>query len=419
MALAPGVTGAYCSMSMRNPSLRHRLRFIALLTVALACGGGGDATGPGPIAQVSLILATDSMYIGEVLQAKLAAKDGSGAAVAAEVWDAVWTSSTPSVASVTQRGVVRAVGIGQTRIGATIGGHSSEVVMRVVAIPVSLVSLSPLSIVLAPGATHQLVAVPLDASGRELQGRSIAWLSSDTSVVAVSTSGVVTALSPGITSVHAISEGSYASADVRVSGPPGAVATVTLIPAAASLTIGESLQLATILEDAIKNVATDRPVTWTSSAPSVATVSASGRVTGVGAGSAVIEAMSEQKSGRATVTVLDPNDAITVNFASPDSNDVVSDTLSIYSSASGRNPIVRAYAVVASKETELSEKRVGFNGLQQAWVGTLDMRELRYGPYQLVVTVWDSKGNIGIGTVLFKRGARTGAGGTTIPPKIK
>jgi Big-like domain-containing protein len=406
-------------MSMRNPSLRHRLRFVALLTVALACGGGGEGTGPGPIAQLSLILATDSMHIGEVLQAKLAAKDGSGAAVTAEVWDAVWTSSTPSVASVTQRGVVRAAGIGQTRIGATIGGHSSEVVMRVVAIPVSLVSLSPLSIVLAPGETRQLVAVPLDATGRELQGRSIAWLSSDTSVVAVSTSGVVTGLSPGITSVHAISEGSYASADVRVSGPPGAVATVTLIPAAASMNIGASLQLATILEDAIGNIATDRPVTWTSSAPSVASVSASGRVTGVGAGSAVIEAMSEQRKGRATITVLDPNDAITVNFASPDSNDVVSDTLSIYSSANGRNPIVRAYAVVASKETELSEKRVGFNGLQQAWIGTLDMRELRYGPYQLVVTVWDSKGNIGIGTVLFKRGARTGAGGTTIPPKIK
>jgi Bacterial surface proteins containing Ig-like domains len=273
--------------------------------------------------------------------------------------------------------------------------------------------------VLPPGATLQLVAVPLDATGRELQGRSIAWLSSDTSVVAVSTSGVVTALSPGITSVHAISEGSYASADVRVSGPPGPVATVTLIPAAASVNIGASLQLATILEDAIGNIATDRPVTWTSSAPSVATVSASGRVTGVGAGSAVIEAVSEQSKGRATITVLDPNDAITVNFASPDSNDVVSDTLSIYSSASGRNPIVRAYAVVASKETELSEKRVGFNGLQQAWIGTLDMRELRYGPYQLVVTVWDSKGNIGIGTVMFKRGARTGAGGTTIPPKIK
>ncbi|MGH7694846.1 MAG: Ig-like domain-containing protein [Gemmatimonadaceae bacterium] len=404
-------------MSMRNASLCHRLRVVALLTVALACGGGGEASGPGPIAQLSLILPADSMHIGEVLQATLAAKDGSGASVSAEVWDAVWTSSTPSVASVTQRGIVRAVGIGQTRIGATIGGHSSEVLMRVVAIPVALVSLSPVSIVLPPGETRQLVAVPLDATGRELQGRSIAWLSSDTSVVAVSMSGVVTALSPGITSVHAISEGSYASADVRVSGPPGAVATVTLIPAAASLTIGDSLQLATILEDAIKNVATDRPVTWTSSAPTVATVSASGRVTGVGAGSAVIEAMSENVKGRATITVLDPNDAITVTFAAPDSNDVVSDTLSISAGANGRNPIVRAHAIVASKETELSLKRVGFGG--QLWVGTLDMRELRYGPYQLVVTAWDSEGNMGIGTVLFKRGARTGAGGTTIPPKIK
>ena len=404
---------------MRNPSLRHQLRIVCLLAVAIACGGGGDAAGPGSIAQLSIVLPSDSMHIGEVLQARLAAKDASGAAVSAEAWDAVWTSSTPSVAHVTQRGVVSAVGIGETRISATISGRSSEFLMRVVAIPVALVSLSPLSVVLPPGATRQLVAVPLDATGRELQGRNIAWLSSDTSVVAVSTSGVVTALAPGITSVHAISEGSYASADVRVSGPPGAVATVTLIPAAASVMIGESLQLATILEDEIRNVATDRPVTWTSSAPSVATVSASGRVTGVGRGSAVIEAMSEQKSGTATVTVLDPNDAITVSFADPDSNDVVSDTLFIFASGKGRNPIVRAYAIVASKETELAEKRLGFNGLGQAWVGTLDMRDLRYGLYQLIVTVWDSFGNTGIGTVQFKRGARTGAGGTTIPPKIK
>ncbi len=404
---------------MRKPSLRRQLRLVWLLTVARACGGGGDVAGPGPIAQLTLTLPADSMHIGEVLQAALAGKDASGTAVAAEVWDAVWTSSAPAVATVSQRGLVRAVGLGLTRLAATISGRSSETVLRVVPIPVALVSLNPLSIVLPPGATRQLFAVPLDATGRELQGRNVSWLSSDTSVVLVSPSGVVTALSPGITSVHAISEGSYASADVRVSGPPGAVAKVTLIPAAASLTISESLQLATILEDAIGNVATDRPVVWTSSAPSVATVSASGRVTAVNAGSAVIEAMSEQRKGRATITVLDPADAIIVTFASPDSNDVVSDTLSIYARASGRNAIVRAHALVTSKETDLREERVGFNGLQQAWRGMLDMRELRYGSYELVVTAWDSKGNVGIGTVLFKRGARTGAGGTTIPPKIK
>ncbi len=404
---------------MRKPISRSRLHLVCLLAVAVACGGGGDAAGPGPIAQLSLTLPADSMHIGEVLQAKLAGKDASGVAVAAEVWEAVWTSSAPAVATVSQRGIVRAVGIGLTRITASMGGRSSEAALRVVPIPVSLVSLSPLSIVLPPGATRQLVAVPLDATGRELQGRRISWLSSDTSLVLVSASGLVTALSPGITSVHAISEGSYASADVRVSGPPGAVAKVTLIPAAASLTIGASLQLTSILEDAIGNVATDRPVTWTSSAASVASVSASGRVTAVGAGSAVIEAVSEQKQGNATITVLDPADAIIVTFASPDSNDVVSDTLSIYARAIGRNPIVRAHALVASKETDLREERVGFNGLQQAWKGTLDMRELRYGPYQLVVTAWDNKGNVGIGTVVFKRGARTGAGGTTIPPKIK
>lgn len=404
---------------MRKPSFRLQLQVVSLLTVAVACGGGGDTVAPAVIAQLSVVLPADSMYIGDVLQAKLAAKDASGASVTADVWDATWSSSAPSVANVSDRGIVRAVAVGLTRITATIAGHSADFAMRVVLIPVSLVSLTPLSVVLEPGATHQLLAVPLDASGRELSGRKVSWLSSDTSVVRVSEAGVLTALSPGLTSVHAISEQSYASADVRVSGPPGPVATVTLIPAAATLSIGATLQLSSILEDAIGNVATDRPITWTSSAPAVATVSASGRVTAVASGSVVISAMSEQKIGSAAITVFDPADAIDIAFASPDSNDVVSDTLSIYARAKGRNPIVRAYAIVASKETELREIRVGFNGLQQAWVGTLDMRDLRYGPYQLVVTAWDDKGNKGVGTVLFKRGARTGAGGTTIPPKIR
>lgn len=418
-SLSATLLGAYLSQGMSNPGRRVDASGVWLIAVALACGGGGDTSGPGAIATLSVTLAADSMQLGEVLQARLAAQDQGGTAVPVNVWDALWTSSVPAVATVTQRGIVTAIGVGLTRITAAAGGRSGETVLRVVATPVSLVSLSPLSVVLPPGGTRQLVAVPLDATGRELAGRKVSWLSSDTSVVLVSSSGVVTGMSPGITSVHAISENSYASADVRVSGPPGAIATVTLIPAAASLTLGDSLQLSAILEDAIGNVATDRPVTWTSLAPAVATVSATGRVTAVGAGSVVIEATSEQQRGSATIAVVDPADAITVSFASPDSNAVVGDTLTIYVMATSRNSIVRVHASVANKETDLGEVRVGFNGLRQAWLGTLDLSVIRYGPYQLVATAYDDKGNSGIGTVLFKRGARTGQGGTTIPPKNK
>ena len=83
--------------------------------------------------------------------------------------------------------------------------------------------------------------------------------------------------------------------------PP--VATVTVAPATASVQVGATVQLAATLRDAGGNVLTGRPVAWTTNASGVATVSASGLVTGVAAGSATITATSEARTGTATITV--------------------------------------------------------------------------------------------------------------------
>ena len=84
------------------------------------------------------------------------------------------------------------------------------------------------------------------------------------------------------------------------------VASVTVSPATASLIKGNTLQLAAAEKDASGNVLTGRTVTWTSSAPAVATVSASGLVTAVAAGTATITATSEGVKGTAAVTVANP-----------------------------------------------------------------------------------------------------------------
>jgi uncharacterized protein YjdB len=57
------------------------------------------------------------------------------------------------------------------------------------------------------------------------------------------------------------------------------------------------------MKDALGNVLTGRTVSWGSSNSAVATVSQTGLVTGVAAGSATITATSETKSGTSTVTV--------------------------------------------------------------------------------------------------------------------
>jgi uncharacterized protein YjdB len=57
------------------------------------------------------------------------------------------------------------------------------------------------------------------------------------------------------------------------------------------------------MKDALGNVLTGRTVAWGSSNSAVATVSQTGLVTGVAAGSATITATSETKSGTSTVTI--------------------------------------------------------------------------------------------------------------------
>src|SRR5205809_932270 len=81
------------------------------------------------------------------------------------------------------------------------------------------------------------------------------------------------------------------------------VVTVTVSPAAPSVAVGGTLLLTATPLDASGNPLTGRVVTWATSSAAVATVSGSGLVTGVAAGTATITATSEGKSGTATATV--------------------------------------------------------------------------------------------------------------------
>ena len=84
------------------------------------------------------------------------------------------------------------------------------------------------------------------------------------------------------------------------------VASVTVSPATASIQVGQTVQLTATPRDASGNPLSGRAIAWASSAPGVATVSGTGLVTGVAAGSATITATSEGQSGTATVTVTAP-----------------------------------------------------------------------------------------------------------------
>src|SRR5206468_2639225 len=84
---------------------------------------------------------------------------------------------------------------------------------------------------------------------------------------------------------------------------PVAVASVAVSPASVALQVGQTLELAATPKEASGNPLSGRASGWSSNNLSVASVNASGLVTGVAPGSATITAASEGKSGGAVITV--------------------------------------------------------------------------------------------------------------------
>jgi uncharacterized protein YjdB len=78
---------------------------------------------------------------------------------------------------------------------------------------------------------------------------------------------------------------------------------VTVTPSSAALAVDETQQLTATTLSGRGAVLTGRAVTWASSDPSTVTVTGTGQITGVAAGTAVVSATSEGKSGSAAITV--------------------------------------------------------------------------------------------------------------------
>lgn len=165
---------------------------------------------------------------------------------------------------------------------------------------IAVVELTPGDATLAPGATVQLTATPKNASGAAITGYPISWVSDETSVAGVSSEGLVTAVADGVAHVEAVVGIKAATATITVHTP---VHTVEVTPTGSGMLNGTSVQFTATPRDAAGH-ALDRPVTWSTSAAAIATVSSTGLVTGIAPGTATVTATSEGKSGTAAITVV-------------------------------------------------------------------------------------------------------------------
>jgi uncharacterized protein YjdB len=230
-----------------------------------------------------------------------------------------WSSLDAGVATVDASGRVTARAVGAARIVATAGTLVDTATVTVRQL-VASISVSPSAPVVQPGATQQMTAAASDANGNPIPGTAFAWASSNTPVATVDAAGVVRAVAAGVSYLTASAGGKTGTATLTVTAPaaPGAVATVSVTPGSAASVVGGGALLTASARDAAGNVVTGRAVAWSTSNPAVATVSASGMVTGVAAGSATITATVDGKTGTSSVTVsADPATVATRISVSP------------------------------------------------------------------------------------------------------
>jgi len=237
--------------------------------------------------------------LGEPVNFEAKAWDAGGS----EVTDAAfaWASSLETVASVGPGGTAVAESDGSATITATADGASGSAEVTVEQVVASVTVTPSTNILESLGESTDLVGAALDARGNEVPTAVISWESSNEAIATVGSTGTVTAVANGTTTITASSAGFSSSASVDVQQ---VVASVQVTPPELILeSLGATEQLTATVRDALDNIITGASVVWAPATGSVATVDGNGEVTAVGNGAVTVTATSEGVSGGASVGV--------------------------------------------------------------------------------------------------------------------
>lgn len=205
--------------------------------------------------------------------------------------DVIWTSSNESIATVDEMGEIFALSTGKCKITATAKTDSmvsaSCWVYVTPVVNISSLKINSSEIYMLTGKQRQLAVRVRPAVNTD----SYDWYSTDTGIVTVNGSGLITTVGPGI-------------ADVVVeSTNNGVSSTCTVHSLAISRSNMRLEQYDSNVLDVIGIESGDK-VTWRSSNPRIATVDSSGNVIGRMSGTCNITAVTHDKTLYCTVTVF-------------------------------------------------------------------------------------------------------------------
>ncbi|MFT3698693.1 MAG: Ig-like domain-containing protein [Kofleriaceae bacterium] len=225
-----------------------------------------------------------------------------------------WSSSAPAIASVSNLaltiGVVRGNSVGSATLTASSNGHTATVPVTVTSAILQSIVM-PSSLTVPKGLTLPLVATGMYSDGSSVDiTNAVTWASSAPAIASVSNLaghlGLVTGNAVGDATVTATYGGQTVTTQVHVT----AALLQSLSFASSTMTLPRGLTAPIVATGVYSDGSVadlTKSVTWTSSAPAIATVSSvianAGLVTGVAQGTATITASLSGKTATTTVTV--------------------------------------------------------------------------------------------------------------------
>lgn len=225
-----------------------------------------------------------------------------------------WSSTNENVVTVNSLGQIRGRGVGNADvIVETSNGKSAtcHVTVTEKAVPVSGISISPLTLMLMEGDSDILTA---EVHPDNATDKSVVWSSSAPNVVSVDNEGHVKALAPGVASVKATAGYFSASCYITVQEKekePVLPTAITISDESIALEKGESFTLSAEIEPSDVD---DNTMIWSSSNPEVAKVSNNGVVTAVGGGETTISVSTVNSiSAHCNVIVTVPVASVTLD----------------------------------------------------------------------------------------------------------
>jgi uncharacterized protein YjdB len=224
--------------------------------------------------------------------------------------ESTWTTSDPSVATISPSGLATAVASsGTCTITATSQGITAYIQLTITNLPIQTITVSPDSATINRGFTEQFTATGLFSDGSNTLSQDItslaSWSSSTTSVATIDAKGVATGVSAGTTSISAQWSGKTSNtATLTVSNL--ALMSISLsmtgTPNVTNLITAQMTAIGTFEDNSTQDITSQ--VTWNSENPDVATVDSTGLVMPVTPGRAKITATAGGITGSLQITVL-------------------------------------------------------------------------------------------------------------------